>query len=47
MGFVERLRSFTRKTLIYSLLETAKANGFEPYLGLRNALRALRTTTTV
>ena len=33
--------------LIYSLLETAKANGFEPYLWLRNALRALRTTTTV
>ena len=33
--------------LIYSLVETAKANGMEPYLWLRNALRALPTATTV
>ena len=33
--------------LIYSLVETAKANGFEPYLWLRNVLRALPTATTV
>jgi transposase len=33
--------------LIYSLVETTKANGMEPYLWLRNALRALPTATTV
>lgn len=33
--------------LIYSLVETAKANGMEPYLWLRNTLRALPTATTV
>ncbi|MBD5804461.1 Transposase IS66 family protein [Azoarcus sp. Aa7] len=33
--------------LIYSLVETAKANGMEPYLWLRHVLRALPTATTV
>jgi hypothetical protein len=33
--------------LIYSLIETAKANGLEPYLWLRNVLRALPSATTV
>ena len=33
--------------LIYSLAETAKAKGMEPYLWLRKALRALATATTV
>ncbi len=33
--------------LIYSLVETAKANGLEPYLWLRNTLRALPAATTV
>ena len=33
--------------LIYSLVETAKANGLEPYLWLRKVLRALPTATTV
>lgn len=33
--------------LIYSLVETAKANGIEPYLWLRHVLRALPTATTV
>jgi len=33
--------------LIYSLVETAKANGLEPYLWLRNVLQALPTATTV
>ena len=33
--------------LIYSLVETAKANGLEPYLWLRSVLRALPTATTV
>lgn len=33
--------------LIYSLVETAKANGVEPYLWLRNTLHALPTATTV
>jgi hypothetical protein len=32
--------------LIYSLVETAKANRLEPYLWLRNVLRALPTATT-
>ena len=33
--------------LIYSLVETAKANGLEPYLWLRNVLRELPAATTV
>ena len=33
--------------LIYSLIETAKANNVEPYLWLRHVLRALPTATTV
>ena len=33
--------------LLYSLVETAKANGFEPYLWLRHVLRALPAATTV
>ena len=33
--------------LIYSLVETAKANGLEPYLWLRNVLRDLPAATTV
>jgi transposase len=33
--------------LLYSLVETAKANGFEPYLWLRHVLRALPTATTI
>ena len=33
--------------LIYSLVETAKANNVEPYLWLRHVLRALPTATTV
>jgi transposase len=33
--------------LIYSLIETAKANSLEPYLWLRKVLRALPTATTV
>ncbi|MBS0352465.1 MAG: IS66 family transposase, partial [Proteobacteria bacterium] len=33
--------------LIYSLIETAKANSVEPYLWLRYVLRALPTATTV
>lgn len=33
--------------LLYSLVETAKANGFEPYLWLRHVLRALPTATNV
>ena len=33
--------------LIYSLVETAKANNIEPYLWLRHVLRALPTATTV
>ena len=33
--------------LIYSLVETAKANGIEPYLWLRQVLRALPTASTV
>ena len=33
--------------LIYSLLETAKANGMEPYLWLRTVLRALPAATSV
>ena len=33
--------------LIYSLVETAKANGVEPYLWLRHVLRALPAATTV
>lgn len=33
--------------LIYSLVETAKANNVEPYLWLRHILRALPTATTV
>ena len=32
--------------LIYSLVETAKANGLEPYLWLRHVLRRLTTATT-
>jgi transposase len=36
-----------RKAWLYSLVETAKANGFEPYLWLRHVLRALPTATTV
>ena len=32
--------------LIYSLVETAKANGFEPYTWLRTVLRKLPTATT-
>lgn len=31
--------------LIYSLVETAKANGLEPYLWLRNVLRHLPLAT--
>lgn len=33
--------------LIYSLVETAKANGLEPYLWLHHVLRRLPTATTV
>jgi len=33
--------------LIYSLIETAKANNVAPYLWLRHVLRALPTATTV
>jgi hypothetical protein len=33
--------------LIYSLVETAKANAVEPYLWLRHVLRALPAATTV
>jgi hypothetical protein len=33
--------------LLYSLVETAKANGLEPYLWLRHVLRRLPTATTV
>ena len=33
--------------LIYSLLETAKANGMEPYLWLRTVLQALPTATSI
>ena len=33
--------------LIYSLVETAKANEIEPYLWLRQVLRALPTASTV
>jgi hypothetical protein len=33
--------------LINSLVETAKANGLEAYLWLRNFLRALPTATTI
>lgn len=33
--------------LIYSLVETAKANGIEPYLWLRHVLCSLPTATTV
>lgn len=33
--------------LIYSLVETAKANRLEPYLWLRNVLRALPAAQTV
>ena len=33
--------------LLYSLVETTKANNVEPYLWLRHVLRALPTATTV
>ncbi|TYC52943.1 transposase, partial [Zoogloea oleivorans] len=33
--------------LIYSLIETAKANGLEPYTWLRRVLRKLPEATTV
>jgi hypothetical protein len=33
--------------LLYSLVETAKANNVEPYLWLRHVLRSLPTATTV
>jgi transposase len=33
--------------LVYSLVETAKANGFEPFLWLRTVLRELPAATTV
>jgi len=36
----------TGSALFYSLVETAKANGFEPYLWLRQVLRAVPTATT-
>lgn len=32
--------------LLYSLVETAKANNLEPYVWLRHVLRALPTATT-
>lgn len=45
--FSDTQASARASALIYSLVETAKANGVEPYLWLRHALRAQPTATTV
>jgi hypothetical protein len=44
---LDTLAGARASALIYSLVETAKANNVEPYLWLRHVLRALPTATTV
>ncbi len=40
-------RKLTASAVIYSLIETAKANGLEPYHWLRQVLRELPAAKTV
>jgi transposase len=45
--FSDTVAGANSSAIIYSLVETAKANGLEPYLWLRRVLRELPTAKTV